>query len=194
MCHEFYISAFLIGSFSAPQCHCRHHNWKIQCCMQCFNRYLCFVTFPFNRFKTFFMSTNSETRELSWCQLYRRWWQQRMSMWQPPVPPVTKKLASWQLWSFSDTVAWWTLDCRLSHVACVTEAMQSVASTHRPFIIRNLCIGWAIIQKCTVRHPFAPKGYFSCKLKRTKSLIRHLLFTVNSRVLSLSTLFSCSDR
>ena len=39
--------------------------------------------------------------EMSWCQLCRYWWHQRLSLWQPLVPPVTTKLASWQLLVFS---------------------------------------------------------------------------------------------
>ena len=35
--------------------------------------------------------------ELSWCQLCRHWWHCRLSLWQPAVPPVMAKLASWQL-------------------------------------------------------------------------------------------------
>ena len=40
-------------------------------------------------------------RELSWCRLYRHWWYRRLSLWQPPVPPVSVKLASWRLQIFS---------------------------------------------------------------------------------------------
>ena len=39
--------------------------------------------------------------ELSWCQLCCYWWHCRLSLWQPAVPPVTTKLASWQLSIFA---------------------------------------------------------------------------------------------
>ena len=39
--------------------------------------------------------------ESSWCQLCCHWWHCRLS-WQPAVPPVATKLASWQLSIFSD--------------------------------------------------------------------------------------------
>ena len=35
-------------------------------------------------------------RELSWCQLCCHWWHRRLSSRQPPVPPMTTKLASWR--------------------------------------------------------------------------------------------------
>ena len=36
-------------------------------------------------------------RELWWCQLCRHWRHWRLSLWQPPFPPVTTKLTFWQL-------------------------------------------------------------------------------------------------
>ena len=38
-------------------------------------------------------------QKLSWCRLCHHWWHQRLSSWQPLVPPVMTKLASWQLGS-----------------------------------------------------------------------------------------------
>ena len=40
---------------------------------------------------------HTETLEFLWCQLCRHWRHRRLSSRQPPVPPVTTKLASWQL-------------------------------------------------------------------------------------------------
>ena len=48
----------------------------------------------------------TETRELSWCQLH--WWYRRLSLWLPPVPSVTKKLASRRLSVFSGA-EWYTV-------------------------------------------------------------------------------------
>ena len=41
-----------------------------------------------------------ENREWLWCQHCRHWWQYRLPLWQPVVPPVTTTLPFWQL-SFS---------------------------------------------------------------------------------------------
>ena len=38
-----------------------------------------------------------QNREWYWCQLCRHWWQKRLSLWQPPLPPLTTKLVSWRL-------------------------------------------------------------------------------------------------
>ena len=46
---------------------------------------------------------STDDRELSVCQLCRHWRHRRL-LWQPPVPPVTTKLASWRLSFFSE---WW---------------------------------------------------------------------------------------
>ena len=42
---------------------------------------------------------NTETWEL--CQLCHHWWHQRLSLWQPLMPPVMTKLASWYAWVFN---------------------------------------------------------------------------------------------
>ena len=36
-------------------------------------------------------------RQLSWYQLCRQWQHNSLSLWQPAVPPIRTKLASWQL-------------------------------------------------------------------------------------------------
>ena len=38
---------------------------------------------------------NTENWELSWCRLCRHWGHRMLSEWQPTMPPVTTKLASW---------------------------------------------------------------------------------------------------
>ena len=43
----------------------------------------------------------TEIRE-SWCQLSLHWWYRRLSLWQPTLPPMTTKLASWELSGFID--------------------------------------------------------------------------------------------
>ena len=43
------------------------------------------------------LSKDTETRELSWYQLRYHWWRRWLLWWQPLMPPVTIKLASWQL-------------------------------------------------------------------------------------------------
>ena len=42
--------------------------------------------------------------ELQCCQLCHRWLHQRLPSWQPQMPPVTTKLASWQLSSFDGSL------------------------------------------------------------------------------------------
>ena len=53
--------------------------------------------------------------KLSWCQLCRHWWHRRLSLWQPTVPPVTTKLALWQLSVFSQCRAH---DCATNSGTC----------------------------------------------------------------------------
>ena len=43
----------------------------------------------------------TENCELSWCQLCHHWRYHRLSLWQPVVPTVMTKLASWQLSAFN---------------------------------------------------------------------------------------------
>ena len=45
--------------------------------------------------------SSAENRKLSWCQLCRQWWRRRLSLRQPPVPPMTTKLASCRFSVFS---------------------------------------------------------------------------------------------
>ena len=47
------------------------------------------------------LSCSLKRWELTWYQLYHHWWHWRLS-WQPPVPPMMTKLASWYLCGFSD--------------------------------------------------------------------------------------------
>ena len=44
---------------------------------------------------------------LSWCQLCRHWWYRRLSLWQPWVPQVTIKLASWRYSALTGSVITW---------------------------------------------------------------------------------------
>ena len=60
-------------------------------------------------------------RELSWCQLFcRYWWHQRLLLCQPPMPPMATMLVSWQLSVFIDltgtgiTPTLWTILARVS--------------------------------------------------------------------------------
>ena len=46
----------------------------------------------------------TEYWEWPWCQLCHHWWHQRLPLWQPIVPSVITKLASWQLSVVSDEV------------------------------------------------------------------------------------------
>ena len=46
------------------------------------------------------VATITENLKFPWCQLHRHWWYHRLD-WQPAAPPVTTKLALWQLLVFS---------------------------------------------------------------------------------------------
>ena len=35
------------------------------------------------------------------CQIFHHWWHHKLSLWQPPAPPVAKELASWLLLDFN---------------------------------------------------------------------------------------------
>ena len=54
------------------------------------------------------------------CQLCRHWWYRWLSLWQPPVPPVTPKLASWQL-SFFSVTAHHSMNSTGSIISCQTQ-------------------------------------------------------------------------
>ena len=53
---------------------------------------------------------NIENRELAWCQLCCHWGHRRLSSWQPTVPLVTTKLASWCLSVFNKLI-WYRMRC-----------------------------------------------------------------------------------
>ena len=44
----------------------------------------------------------TENLTLSRCQICRQWWHRRLSLWQPPMPPVATNLASCQLEGFCE--------------------------------------------------------------------------------------------
>ena len=53
----------------------------------------------------------TEKHELSWrCQLCRHWWYRWLSLWQPPMPPVTTKLTSWRLLVFGIHIVCFIVD------------------------------------------------------------------------------------
>ena len=63
-----------------------NRNWS------CYKGFLLYVVAAYGLHKNW---------DLSWCQLRHHWSQQRLSLWQPNVPPVMIMLASWWLTIFS---------------------------------------------------------------------------------------------
>ena len=81
----------------------------------------------------------TESKEFCWCQLCHHWWHQRLSLWQPQVPPMMTRMESdWQLSGFSYyTPEQWSSVCpsvRLSHITCPLCRAYSSGWIHYIFI------------------------------------------------------------
>ena len=70
-------------------------------------------------------NNRNETREVPWWQLCRHGQHRRLSEWQPPVPPVTAKLPSWQLSSFG-AVYLWGIAASLPLILVVSEIWGNI--------------------------------------------------------------------
>ena len=113
----------------------------------------------------------TENWELSWYQLCRHWRHRRLSLWQPAVPPMTKKLSSWQLSVFSDNVTTTTLYPWQQHLntsahtlthgnLCTSTSRQRHESTHTLLCWNNksyvqVTIGWVTLIIQSLQDPAA---------------------------------------
>ena len=90
----------------------------------------------------------------SWCQLCRHWWHRMLSLWQPPVPPMTTNLASWQRSVFKciyqktiTLIPYKALALFATRLADVLGASESLSCSHIPFnLIWNGLHGKYVIQ------------------------------------------------